>query len=73
MGRNSGPWGSRIFTVCGTDNGWKVWDLVIVERKSSVKHLIATGNIDVAKFGYVNWFGVKIHLMMYILKTCLIV
>jgi len=47
--------GSLIFTVRGTDRGQKAWHLVLVERKmlDSFHEKVATGNIDVANFGYV--------------------
>jgi len=46
---------SLIFTVRGTDKGRKAWHLVLVERKllESFHETVATGNVDVAKFGYV--------------------
>lgn len=46
---------SLIFTVRGKDRGRQAWHLVLVERKllDSFREKVATGNIDVAKFGYV--------------------
>ena len=46
---------SLIFTVRGTDRGRKAWHLVLVEQEllEAFREKVSTGNIDVAKYGYV--------------------
>ena len=46
---------SLVYTVRGTDRGRKVWHIVLVEREllAAFREKISTGNIDVAKYGYV--------------------
>ena len=46
---------SLLYTVRGTDKGRKAWHLVLVEREllEDFNEKVNTGNIDVAKYGYV--------------------
>ena len=46
---------SLTFTVRGTDRGRKAWHIVLVEREllEAFHDKVSTGNVDVAKYGYV--------------------
>ena len=46
---------SHVFTVRGTERGRKAWHIVLVEREllDAFREKVSTGNIDVAKYGYV--------------------